>query len=76
MEAFFFVKGIHPPDHRTRDAYMIEFTEIMNIYDELCEPKAISMRARYHGRYPAANDFKAQVVPAFEKDKSEMLKHC
>jgi hypothetical protein len=76
IEAFFFVKGRHSPDHRTRDGYMIQFTETMNIYDDFCELKAISTRARYHGRYPDRNDFKMQVMPAFENVKAEMLKHC
>ena len=76
VEAFFFVKGRHSPDHRTRDGYMVQFTETMSIYDDFCELKAISTRARYHGRYPTADDFKTQVLPALEKVKGEMLKHC
>jgi len=55
---------------------MVQYTETMNVYDDFCELKAISTRARYHGRYPSAHDFSNQVLPALAKVKAEMLKHC
>ena len=55
---------------------MVQHTETMLIYDQFCELKNISTRARYYGRYPSDNDFKTQVVPALTQVKQEMLKYC
>jgi len=76
VEAFFFTRSKHSPDHRTRDNNMVQHTETMEIYDEFCELKNISTRSRYYGRYPSENDFRGQVLPALKTIKASMLKHC
>jgi len=55
---------------------MVQFTETMNVYDEFCELKSISTRARYHGRYPTTGEYQSQVLPAFAQIRNEMLKFC
>jgi hypothetical protein len=76
VEAFFSTRSKHSADHRTRDNNMVQHTETMAIYDDFCELKNISTRARYYGRYPSDNDFQAQVIPALTQVKKEMLKYC
>jgi len=76
VEAFFGLRGKHSADHRTRDNNLAQHTETMAIYDEFCELKAVSTRARYYGRYPNKTDFQAQVLPALRAVESEMMKYC
>jgi hypothetical protein len=76
VEAFFSTKFKHSPDHRTRDNNMVQFTETMTIYDQFCELKNISTRARYYGRYPTDSDWKSQVLPSLNDVRTEMLKYC
>jgi hypothetical protein len=75
IEAFFSSRGKHSGDHRTRDSNLIQYSETMTIYTEFCELKAISTRARYHGRYPDKTDYQTQVLPALRAIASEMAKH-
>lgn len=76
VEAFFSVRGKHSSDHRTRDNNLAQHTETMSIYDEFCELKSVSTRARYYGRYPNKTDFQAQVLPALRTIENEMMKYC
>ncbi|HMD10085.1 MAG TPA: hypothetical protein VKH63_21305 [Candidatus Acidoferrum sp.] len=76
VEAFFSTKSKHSADHRTRDNNMIQHTETMTVYDEFCELKNISTRARYYGRYPSQADFRTQVFPALNTVRTEMMKYC
>jgi hypothetical protein len=76
VEAFFGTKARHSADHRTRDNNMVQYTETMAIYDQFCELKNISTRARYYGRYPSESEFKTQVLPALQDVRAEMMKHC
>ena len=76
VEAFFGTKSKHSADHRTRDNNMVQHTETMVIYDQFCELKNISTRARYYGRYPSEVEFTKQVLPAFQEVRSEMKKYC
>jgi hypothetical protein len=76
VEAFFSTRAKHSADHRTRDNNMVQYMETMIIYDQFCELKNISTRARYYGRYPTANEFSQQVLPALKDVKTEMLKYC
>ena len=76
VEAFFGTKSKHSADHRTRDNNMVQHTETMAIYDQFCELKNISTRARYYGRYPSQVEFKDQVLSALKDVRSEMMKHC
>lgn len=76
VEAFFSTKLKHSPDHRTRDNNMVQFTETMSIYDQFCELKNISTRARYYGRYPTHEEWTHQVLPSLKDVKNEMLKYC
>lgn len=76
VEAFFSVKGKHSADHRTRDNNLAQHTETMLIYDDFCELKSFSTRARYYGRYPNKSDFQAQILPALKAVEIEMTKHC
>jgi len=55
---------------------MVQYMETMIIYDQFCELKNISTRARYYGRYPTANEFSQQVLTALKDVKTEMLKYC
>ena len=55
---------------------MVQHTETMSIYDQFCELKNISTRARYYGRYPNAHEFNNQVLPALQEVQTEMLKYC
>jgi len=55
---------------------MVQYTETMAIYDQFCELKNISTRARYYGRYPSESEFKTQVLPALQDVRAEMMKHC
>ena len=76
VEAFFDTKTKHSADHRTRDNNMVQHNETMAVYDQFCELKNISTRARYYGRCPSAADLTTQVLPALNDVKTEMLKHC
>jgi hypothetical protein len=76
VEAFFSTKSKHSADHRTRDNNMVQHSETMVVYDEFCELKAISTRARYYGRYPSEDEFKKQVLPALGALSAEMMKYC
>jgi hypothetical protein len=76
VEAFFGTQSKHSADHRTRDNNMVQHTETMAIYDEFCELKNISTRARYYGRYPSEAEFTNQVLVALEGVRTEMKKYC
>jgi len=76
VEAFFGTKSKHSADHRTRDNNMVQYTETMAIYDQFCELKNISTRARYYGRYPTKTDFDIQILGALRDVRTEMLKYC
>jgi hypothetical protein len=76
VEAFFGTRAKHSADHRTRDNNMVQHTETMSIYDQFCELKNISTRARYHGRYPNDHEFKNQILPALRDVQTEMMKYC
>ena len=76
VEAFFFTKAKHSADHRTRDNNMVQYTETMAIYDQFCELKNISTRARYYGRYPTKMDFDNEVLDALRDVRTEMQKYC
>ncbi len=76
VEAFFSTRSKHSADHRTRDNNMVQHTETMQVYNQFCELKNISTRARYYGRYPTSNEFSQQVLPALRDVKAEMLKYC
>lgn len=76
IEAFFSTKFKHSPDHRTRDNNMVQHTETMTIYDEYCELKNISTRARYYGLYPSESDLTDEVFSALTSVKLEMRKYC
>lgn len=76
VEAFFGTKSKHSADHRTRDNNMVQYHETMAIYDQFCELKNISTRARYYGRYPSEAEFKSQVVAALQDVRMEMAKYC
>jgi hypothetical protein len=76
VEAFFGTKAKHSADHRTRDNNMVQHTETMTIYDQFCELKNISTRARYYGRYPSEAEFNAQVLSALRDVRAKMMKHC
>ena len=76
VEAFFGTKFKHSADHRTRDNNMVQYTETIAIYDQFCELKNISTRARYYGRYPSEAEFKNQVLLALQDVRSEMMKYC
>lgn len=75
VEAFFSKSGVHSADHRTRDSNLSLHRETMSIYDEYCELKNISTRARYYGRYPDKLSLSNEVKPALAKVKSEMQKY-
>ena len=51
-------------------------TETMAIYDQFCELKNISTRARYYGRYPTEAEFKNQVLTALQDVRTSMMKYC
>ena len=55
---------------------MVQHTETMAIYDQFCELKNISTRARYYGRYPTEMEFQNQVLSALQDVRSEMMKYC
>jgi hypothetical protein len=55
---------------------MVQHTETMTIYDEFCELKNISTRARYYGRYPSHPELISQVFPALNTIATEMRKYC
>lgn len=55
---------------------MVQHTETMSIYDQFCELKNISTRARYYGRYPNDHEFKNQILPALRDVQTEMMKYC
>ncbi|MGB6472490.1 MAG: hypothetical protein WBF04_00270 [Candidatus Sulfotelmatobacter sp.] len=76
VEAFFSTNAKHSADHRTRDNNMVQHIETMAIYDQFCELKNISTRARYYGRYPSDGEFKQQVLTALRDVRAEMLKYC
>ena len=76
VEAFFGTKAKHSPDHRTRDNNMVQHTETMTVYDQFCELKNISTRARYYGRYPSEAEFQKQVLTALQDVRSQMMKYC
>lgn len=76
VEAFFWTKAKHSADHRTRDNNLVQYTETMAIYNQFCELKNISTRARYYGRYPSEAELKAQVLAALEDVRAEMMKYC
>lgn len=75
VEAFFSLSKAHSADHRTRDGNLNSYPQTMCIYDEFCELKAISTRARYYGRYPTKEDLALQVIPALNAIQVEMAKH-
>lgn len=76
VEAFFSTQAKHSADHRTRDNNMVQHNETMAIYDQFCELKNISTRARYYGRYPTKDELAHQVQPALADVKTEMVKYC
>lgn len=76
VEAFFGTRSKHSADHRTRDNNMVQHHETMAVYDQFCELKNISTRARYYGRYPTESEFKTQVLPALRDVRAEMAKYC
>jgi hypothetical protein len=75
VEAFFGTRSKHSADHRTRDNNMVQHPETMAIYDQFCELKNISTRARYYGRYPSQVEFEDQVLAALSDVRSEMSKY-
>jgi hypothetical protein len=76
LEAFFSTLARHSADHRTRDNNMVQHTETMSVYDQFCELKNISTRARYYGRYPSSAEFSQQVLTALNAVRTEMVKYC
>ena len=76
VEAFFSTRLKHSADHRTRDNNMVQHNETMAIYDQFCELKNISTRARYYGRYPTGGEFMNQVLVALQEVRVEMMKYC
>ena len=75
VEAFFATRGTHFSHHRSRDNNLVLHSETRSIYDQYCELKNISSRARYYGLYPTDVDLKDQVLAALLEVRVEMMKY-